>query len=125
MDGVLREVVGSDLDAFFEHQREPEANRMAAFPARDREAFDAHWRRFTTTEQKALRAVIAGEGSPYRAAVLRRLDLQKASAQVALRNLTARAEVEAVARRHVLVDPLLAEWIDRLRLDTLTEEVER
>ena len=42
MDGVLREVVDSDLDAFFEHQREPEANRMAAFPARDREAFDEH-----------------------------------------------------------------------------------
>ena len=38
VDGVLREVVDSDLDAFFEHQREPEANRMAAFPARDREA---------------------------------------------------------------------------------------
>jgi hypothetical protein len=33
----MREVVDSDLDAFFEHQREPEANRMAAFPARDRE----------------------------------------------------------------------------------------
>ena len=31
VDGVLREVVDSDLDAFFEHQREPEANRMAAF----------------------------------------------------------------------------------------------
>ena len=43
--GVLREVLVSDLDAFFEHQRDPEATRMAAFPARDREAFDAHWRR--------------------------------------------------------------------------------
>jgi hypothetical protein len=41
VDGVLREVVDSDLDAFFEHQREPEANRMAAFLARDREAFYA------------------------------------------------------------------------------------
>jgi len=42
---VLRDVVETDLDAFFEHQRDPEATRMALFPARDREAFDAHWRR--------------------------------------------------------------------------------
>ncbi len=42
---VLRDVVESDLDVFFEHQRDPEATRMALFPARDREAFDAHWRR--------------------------------------------------------------------------------
>ena len=45
-DGVLRKVLD---DAFFEHQREPEANRMAAFPARDREAFDARWRRLLAT----------------------------------------------------------------------------
>jgi RimJ/RimL family protein N-acetyltransferase len=42
---VLRDVRADDLDAFFEHQREPEANEMAIFPARDRAAFDAHWRR--------------------------------------------------------------------------------
>jgi RimJ/RimL family protein N-acetyltransferase len=41
---VLRDVVESDLDVFFEHQRDPEATQMALFPARDREAFDAHWR---------------------------------------------------------------------------------
>jgi RimJ/RimL family protein N-acetyltransferase len=45
MAPLLRDVVESDLDAFFEHQREPEANEMAIFPARDRAAFDAHWRR--------------------------------------------------------------------------------
>lgn len=44
MSGVrLREVLESDLPVFFEHQREPEANRMAAFPARDRDAFMTHW----------------------------------------------------------------------------------
>jgi RimJ/RimL family protein N-acetyltransferase len=42
---LLRDVVESDLDAFYEHQREPEATTMALFPARDRDAFDAHWRR--------------------------------------------------------------------------------
>lgn len=39
----LRGVVEADLPTLFEHQREPEANRMAAFPARDRDAFMAHW----------------------------------------------------------------------------------
>ncbi len=39
----LRPVIESDLPILFEHQREPEANEMAAFPARDRDAFMAHW----------------------------------------------------------------------------------
>jgi RimJ/RimL family protein N-acetyltransferase len=42
---TLREVEESDLPIFFEHQREPDANRMAAFPARERDAFFAHWRK--------------------------------------------------------------------------------
>ena len=40
---TLRDVVEDDLAVFFEHQREPEANEMAAFPARDRDAFMTHW----------------------------------------------------------------------------------
>jgi RimJ/RimL family protein N-acetyltransferase len=43
MDVVLRDVVDEDLPIFFEHQREPEANEMAGFPARERDAFMAHW----------------------------------------------------------------------------------
>jgi RimJ/RimL family protein N-acetyltransferase len=39
----LREVTETDLPVFYEHQREPEANRMADFPRREREAFMAHW----------------------------------------------------------------------------------
>jgi RimJ/RimL family protein N-acetyltransferase len=39
----LRGVTEDDLPAFFEHQRDPEASRMAAFPPRDRDAFMAHW----------------------------------------------------------------------------------
>jgi RimJ/RimL family protein N-acetyltransferase len=38
----IREVEDGDLEAFFEHQQDPVAMRMAAFPARDREAFMAH-----------------------------------------------------------------------------------
>jgi len=33
----IRDVIESDLPIFFEQQRQPEANRMAAFPARARE----------------------------------------------------------------------------------------
>ena len=40
---TLREVRDSDLPIFFEHQADPEANRMANFPAREREVFMAHW----------------------------------------------------------------------------------
>ena len=33
-----------DLPIFFEFQRDPVANEMAAFPARDRDTFMEHWR---------------------------------------------------------------------------------
>lgn len=39
----LRNVEPSDLPVFYEHQLDADATRMAAFPARDRAAFDAHW----------------------------------------------------------------------------------
>jgi RimJ/RimL family protein N-acetyltransferase len=40
---TLRHVRDDDLPIFFEHQADPEANRMANFPARERAAFMAHW----------------------------------------------------------------------------------
>ena len=40
----LRAVTEGDLPVFFDHQRDPEANRMAAFPPRERDAFMTHWR---------------------------------------------------------------------------------
>jgi len=55
---ILREVVESDLDAFFEHQQEPEANEMAIFPARDRETFYAHWRRNLANESAIHRTIV-------------------------------------------------------------------
>jgi RimJ/RimL family protein N-acetyltransferase len=39
----LRDVTEDDLPIFFEHQRDPIANRMAAFPPRERDAFMTHW----------------------------------------------------------------------------------
>jgi hypothetical protein len=40
---ALRDVNDGDLPIFFEHQYDPIANEMAAFPARERDAFMAHW----------------------------------------------------------------------------------
>lgn len=39
----LRDVRADDLAIFLEHQADPEANRMAAFEARDPDSFRAHW----------------------------------------------------------------------------------
>ncbi len=73
--------------------------------------FDARWRGFDSSEQKTMRAVIAGHGSPYRAEVIRRLALTKSMIRRALPRLTATAEIETVDGAHVVVDPLFAEWI--------------
>jgi hypothetical protein len=77
--------------------------------------FDAHWRRFGTNEQKALRAVIAGSGSPYRTRTLERLGLSKGTARDAITSLVGTAEIEVVGRTHMIVDPMFAEWIAALR----------
>ena len=53
-------------------------------------------------------------GSPYRTAVLGRLDLPKASAQQALKKLRARSDVETADGGYAIVDPLLALWVERL-----------
>jgi hypothetical protein len=77
--------------------------------------FDAHWRRLTTNEQKTMRAVIAGGGSPFRTRVLEQLGLPKSTAQAALRSLSATATLEQEDTGYVLVDPLFAEWIANVR----------
>ncbi len=53
----LRDVTEGDLPILFEQQWDPEANRMAAFPARDREAFMVHWMKIlgdATVTKKAI-----------------------------------------------------------------------
>ncbi|MCC6492594.1 MAG: GNAT family N-acetyltransferase [Pirellulales bacterium] len=54
---VLREVVDADLPIFFEHQRDPEAVRMAAFPSRDHDAFMTHWARIRGEPSNIIRAI--------------------------------------------------------------------
>jgi RimJ/RimL family protein N-acetyltransferase len=41
---LLRNVEEDDLPIFFEHQRDEDATSMAAFPAREWDAFISHWR---------------------------------------------------------------------------------
>jgi hypothetical protein len=77
--------------------------------------FDANWRRLSTSEQKALRAVVAGGGSPFQKRVLEQLDLPKSTARAALQALLGNATVEQETDDYVLVDPLFAEWIGQLR----------
>jgi uncharacterized protein len=76
--------------------------------------FDAQWRGLESSDQKTLRAIVAGEGSPYRGDVRRRLELTKDMVRRALPRLSATAEIETVGGKHVVVDPLFAEWIARL-----------
>ncbi len=59
---VLRDVTEDDLPILFEHQREPEANRMAAFPPRDREAFMAHWRARVLGDPSAVARTVVVDG---------------------------------------------------------------
>jgi RimJ/RimL family protein N-acetyltransferase len=55
---VLREVVEADLPVFYEHQRDPEAAAMAAFPSRDRGPFMAHWAKTLADDTAVTRTVV-------------------------------------------------------------------
>jgi len=75
--------------------------------------FDAEWRHLDTSQQKTLRSIVEGGGSPYRGDVLARLALTKDMVRKALPRLTASALIERAGDRHEIVDPLLAAWIRR------------
>jgi RimJ/RimL family protein N-acetyltransferase len=57
----LRDVTEDDLPIFFEHQLDPDATEMAAFPARDRDAFMAHWAKIMTNDSVILKTVLFNE----------------------------------------------------------------
>lgn len=42
---LLRDVIEDDLNIFFEQERDPEANLMAAYPCKEKPAFLAHWKK--------------------------------------------------------------------------------
>ncbi|MFL5951173.1 MAG: AAA family ATPase [Gaiellaceae bacterium] len=90
------------------------ATAHAAALAELQPEFDAHWRRLSTNAQKALRAVVVGNGSPFQRRVLEQLDLHKSTARAALQALVANATIEQDAETYALIDPLFAEWIAAL-----------
>jgi RimJ/RimL family protein N-acetyltransferase len=53
----LRPVRDDDLEIFFEHQGDSEANRMANFDPRERDAFMAHWAKILPDETVVVRTV--------------------------------------------------------------------
>ena len=54
----LRGVAEDDLPVFFEHQIDADANRMAGFPPRDRDAFMAHWNTILRDASVVVRTVL-------------------------------------------------------------------
>jgi RimJ/RimL family protein N-acetyltransferase len=58
---LLRDVITDDLPIFFEQQLDPIATQMAAFPARDRDAFMAHWAKIMADEANILQTILYGE----------------------------------------------------------------
>jgi RimJ/RimL family protein N-acetyltransferase len=59
IDVTLRPVVEEDLEVFFEHQRDPVANALAAFPARERDAFFEHWRKILSDPLLLTRTIVS------------------------------------------------------------------
>lgn len=57
-DVLLRDVTESDLPIFFEQQMDPAANQMAAFPARDRDAFTTHWAKILGDETVIIKTIL-------------------------------------------------------------------
>lgn len=55
---LLRDVTDTDLPIFFTQQLDPEAVRMAAFPARNRETFMAHWAKIIADETGVVQTII-------------------------------------------------------------------
>ncbi len=55
----LRSVEDGDLDVFFDHQLDPKAIEMAAFPARDKDQFAAHWAKIRADDAKVVRTIVA------------------------------------------------------------------
>ncbi len=54
----LRDVRESDLPVFFEQQLDPDATRMASFPARSRDEFMAHWAKSLSDNTAILKTVV-------------------------------------------------------------------
>lgn len=59
---TLRQVVESDLETFYEHQLDPDAVRMAAFPSRGHDSFMSHWRTKVLADPAAIVRTVLADG---------------------------------------------------------------
>ncbi len=57
----LRAISRDDLALLFDQQREPAANQMAAFPARDHAAFMAHWTKVLANPTNITQTILADD----------------------------------------------------------------
>jgi RimJ/RimL family protein N-acetyltransferase len=57
MSIIIRPIAISDLPIIFEQMSDPESSTMAAVPARDKVAFDAHWAKIMANEHIILRTI--------------------------------------------------------------------
>lgn len=58
IDLLLRDVTEEDLPILFQHQLDPEAIDMAAFPPRDWRAFTAHWTKILGDERVETKTIV-------------------------------------------------------------------
>ena len=58
MEVSLRNVIDEDLPIFFEQQNDSVANEMAAFPARERDAFMAHWTKIRANTTGLIKTIL-------------------------------------------------------------------
>ena len=61
MGAELRRIRESDIPILFAYQDDPEANEMAAFPARDESAFREHLNRVLSNPDNIARAIVDGD----------------------------------------------------------------
>jgi RimJ/RimL family protein N-acetyltransferase len=54
----LRSVEDRDVDVFFDHQSDPVAAEMAAFPPREKDRFVAHWAKIRVDDTAIVRAIL-------------------------------------------------------------------
>ena len=55
----LRSVEDEDIEVFFDHQADPLAVEMAAFPARGKDQFAAHWAKLRADDTLVVRTIVA------------------------------------------------------------------
>jgi RimJ/RimL family protein N-acetyltransferase len=58
---TLRPVEPGDLPVFYEYQRDPESVALSGVAAREREAFEAHWRRILADPAVNVLTIVSGD----------------------------------------------------------------